>query len=292
MPAPSCSKRGPRSGPRRDGADSTDAAGLLDYWLDIMDTSRSEFPEDVVLSDSTGRSSRPLDEMTLPRPVSVPPDGFGFCFHRARFDDCLRERATDAGADYRVGVSVTSVETDLRNSPRHTVRLANGEDIAAEYVILADGPQRTLPGGTLDQFLPAGQTMADIMPSNKVNHIAYQSTAGCQRSVRTGVHRVLVGIHARPHRLPVDLPERQQRGSYRPDDAHRDGSWTSTTVPSRTSSTRATTASRRAGSTSSDCSNGSFRRTTSTTSRSSKIAGNRRGPKRPDLLDTADRIPD
>ncbi|WP_058996581.1 NAD(P)/FAD-dependent oxidoreductase [Haloarcula sp. CBA1127] len=166
----------PRADREGTGPDSTDAAGLLDYWFDIMGIPRSEFPEDVVLSELDGaKFYGPSTEMTLTETgISSSADGFGITFHRARFDDWLRERATDAGADYRIGVSVTGVETDLRSSPRHTVRLANGEDIAAEYVILADGPQRTITGGTLDQFLPAGQTMADIMPSNEVNHIAYQ----------------------------------------------------------------------------------------------------------------------
>ncbi|QIO22679.1 NAD(P)/FAD-dependent oxidoreductase [Haloarcula sp. JP-L23] len=165
--------RADRDGP---GPDSTDAAGLLDYWLDIMDIPFEEFPEDVVLSELDGaKFYGPDSELALTETgIDASYDGFGFTMHRAKFDDWLRQRATDAGADYRVGVSVTGVETDLASSPRHTVHLANGEDIETDHLVLADGPQRTVTGGALDQFLPESRTMSEIMPSNKVNHIAYQ----------------------------------------------------------------------------------------------------------------------
>ncbi|WP_254280318.1 NAD(P)/FAD-dependent oxidoreductase [Haloarcula marina] len=165
----------PRADRAERGPDSTDAAGLLDYWLEIMDIPFEEFPDDVVLSELEGaKFYGPNAELALTETgIDAEYDGFGFTMHRARFDDWLRERAVDAGADYRVGVSVTGVDTDLSASPRHTVHLANGEDIETDYVILADGPQRTVTGGTLDQFLD-GRTMSDIMPSNTVNHIAYQ----------------------------------------------------------------------------------------------------------------------
>ena len=32
------------------GPDSTDAAGMLDYWVDIMDIDPADLPDDVVLS--------------------------------------------------------------------------------------------------------------------------------------------------------------------------------------------------------------------------------------------------
>ena len=157
------------------GPDSTDAAGLLDYWLDIMAYEPDEIPDDIVLSELEGaKFYGPDTELALTETgIDASYDGFGFTFHRAKFDDWLHGRATDAGADYRVGVSVTGVESDLSASPRHTIRLADGEDIETDHVILADGPQRTVTGGTLDQFLP-DRTMGDIMPSNDVNHIAYQ----------------------------------------------------------------------------------------------------------------------
>jgi len=157
------------------GPDSTDAAGLLDYWLDIMDYEPDEIPDEIVLSELDGaKFYGPNSELSLTETgIDASYEGFGFTFHRAKFDDWLRERATDAGADYRVGVSVTGVDSSLSDSPRHTVHLADGEDIATEYVVLADGPQRTITGETLDQFLP-DRSMGDIMPSNAVNHIAYQ----------------------------------------------------------------------------------------------------------------------
>jgi len=165
--------RADREGP---GPDSTDAAGLLDYWLDLMDYEPDEIPDDIVLSELEGaKFYGPHSELALTETgIDASYDGFGLTFHRAKFDDWLRERATDAGADYRVGVSVTGVESDLSASPRHTVHLADGADIETDYVILADGPQRTVTGPTLDQFLPAGRSMAEVMPSNTTNHIAYQ----------------------------------------------------------------------------------------------------------------------
>ncbi|WP_276271575.1 NAD(P)/FAD-dependent oxidoreductase [Haloarcula litorea] len=165
--------RADRDGP---GPDSTDAAGLLDYWFDIMGYDAEEFPEDVILSELSGAKFHGPNSQLVMESTGIESshDGFGVTFHRARFDDWLRERAVEAGADYRVGVSVTGVESDLSSSPRHTVSLADGEDVAADYVVLADGPQRTVTGGTLDQFLPGGRTMADVMPSNEANHIAYQ----------------------------------------------------------------------------------------------------------------------
>jgi len=164
--------RADRAGP---GPDSTDAAGLLDYWLDIMDYAPDEIPEDVVLSELQGaKFYGPDSELALTKTgISASYDGFGFTFHRARFDDWLRGRAEETGADYRVGVSVTDIDTELAASPRHTVHIADGEDIRTDHVVLADGPQRTITGPALDQFLP-NRTIGEIVPSNEANHIAYQ----------------------------------------------------------------------------------------------------------------------
>jgi electron-transferring-flavoprotein dehydrogenase len=101
-------------------------------------------------------------------------DRFGFTFQRARMDDWLRERAEDEGAAYRVGVSVRGVDSDLDEEYRHTVHLADGEDVAARYLVLSDGPQRTVTIPTLDQFLPGDRSVADVMASTEANHIAYQ----------------------------------------------------------------------------------------------------------------------
>ena len=164
--------RADRAGP---GPDSTDAAGLLDYWLDIMEYAPDEIPEDIVLGELDGaKFYGPDSELALTETgIDASYDGFGFTFHRAKFDDWLRGRAEDAGADYRVGVSVTGVDTTLSASPRHTLELADGENIRTDYVVLADGPQRTVTGPTLDQFL-LDRTMGEIMPANEANHIAYQ----------------------------------------------------------------------------------------------------------------------
>ncbi|ELZ86282.1 MULTISPECIES: NAD(P)/FAD-dependent oxidoreductase [Haloferax] len=159
------------------GPDSTDAAGILDYWVDIMGIHPDEFPDDIVL-DILDRAEfiGPNESLTL-RSTGIDSsyDEFGYTFHRAKFDDWLRSRAEDAGAEYRVKASVRDVETDLDaagDDPRHVVRLANGEDVGAEFVVLADGPQRTVTNKVLDDLLPFPIT--DRLSSTEANHIAYQ----------------------------------------------------------------------------------------------------------------------
>ena len=157
------------------GPDSTDAAGMLDYWLEIMDLGADEFPDDVILSELDGaRFIGPNRQMTLERTgIESSYENFGFAFHRARFDDWLRERAEAAGANYRVGTSIAAVETDT-DDDTHTVELADGEAFEADAVILADGPQRTVTTDTLDQFMPGGRSVSDVIGPNEANHIAYQ----------------------------------------------------------------------------------------------------------------------
>jgi electron-transferring-flavoprotein dehydrogenase len=89
-------------------------------------------------------------------------------------DDWLHERATDAGADIRVGTSVKSLDTDLHGTPTHTLTLADGQEIVAEAVVLADGPQRRITLDALDQFTPPGRTMSSHLSPPTANHIAYQ----------------------------------------------------------------------------------------------------------------------
>jgi len=163
--------RADRDGP---GPDSTDAAGFLDYWVDVADIDPAEFPEHLVLSELEGaKFYGPDSELTMTDTgIESSYDGFGFTFQRARLDDWLRRRAEAAGADYRVGVSVTGVDTDL-SGPTHTVHLAGGDDLTADYLVLADGPQRTVTNPTLDQFLAEG-SMSERLTSTEVNHIAYQ----------------------------------------------------------------------------------------------------------------------
>jgi electron-transferring-flavoprotein dehydrogenase len=158
------------------GPDSTDAAGMLDYWVDIMGFDPAEFPDDVILSKLSGAEFiGPTESVTI-RSTGIDasyPD-FGFCFHRARFDDWLRGRAEDAGADYRVGTSVTDVSSDLANSPTHAIKLADGTFVEADHLILADGPQRTVTTDALDQFMPMDRSVADYLGADSANHIAYQ----------------------------------------------------------------------------------------------------------------------
>jgi len=166
----------PRADRDRIGPDSTDAAGMLDYWVDIMDVSPEAIPDDVILSVLDGAEFiGPTESVTLEETgIDSSYDHFGFAFHRAKFDDWLRDRAEEAGGTYRVGTSVDEVETDLSESPRHTLRLADGDEIGADYLILADGPQRTVTAGVLDQFLPGPRSASDYVAPNEANHIAYQ----------------------------------------------------------------------------------------------------------------------
>ncbi|NKE37163.1 NAD(P)/FAD-dependent oxidoreductase [Natronococcus sp. JC468] len=170
--------------PREDrdglGPDSTDAAGMLDYWIDIMDFDYREIPDDVILreldaTEFVGPSSR-LELATTGIDTDYP--RFGYTFHRARMDDWLHERATDAGADLRVGTGVKSLETDLRASspkgPTHTLTLSDGDRLEAQYVVLADGPQRRITLEALDQFTPPGRSVSDHLSPPEANHIAYQ----------------------------------------------------------------------------------------------------------------------
>ena len=160
--------------PDRLGPDSTDAAGILDYWVDIMGIHPDEMPDDVVVSTlDRAEFIGPNESLVLRKTgFDTSYDHFGFCMHRARFDDWLRDRAESAGAEYRVKASVRDVVTDIEGSPRHTVRLANGEDVAADFVVLADGPQRQITNKVLDRFLSFDVT--DRLATTKVNHIAYQ----------------------------------------------------------------------------------------------------------------------
>ncbi|WP_049924769.1 NAD(P)/FAD-dependent oxidoreductase [Halopiger djelfimassiliensis] len=170
--------------PREDrdglGPDSTDAAGMLDYWIDIMDFDYREIPDDVILRELEGTEfigpNSAVELTTTGMDASYPE--FGYTFHRARMDDWLYERAADAGADLRVGTSVTDLETDLRtsspNGPTHTLTLSNGDQIRAQYVVLADGPQRRITLDALDQFTAPGRSVSDHLSPPEANHIAYQ----------------------------------------------------------------------------------------------------------------------
>ncbi len=165
--------------PDRLGPDSTDAAGILDYWVDIMGIHPDEMPDDVLLRHlDRAEFVGPSESVTMRSTgIDASYDRFGYTFHRARFDDWLRARAEETGAEYRVKASVKDVETDLdagggEGDPRHLVRVADGTNVGADFLILADGPQRQVTNRVLDRYLPFDVT--DRLASTKANHIAYQ----------------------------------------------------------------------------------------------------------------------
>ena len=155
------------------GPDSTDAAGILDYWVDIMDLDE-EIPEHVKLRELSGADFiGPSETLKLDSTgISASYPEFGFTFQRARMDDWLRERAEAAGAEYRVGTGVRGVESDLTGTPSHRLTLKDGTEVEAEHLILADGPQRTVTGQVLEPLLPEGGF--DGLGATRANHIAYQ----------------------------------------------------------------------------------------------------------------------
>ncbi|WP_336025169.1 NAD(P)/FAD-dependent oxidoreductase [Halobellus salinisoli] len=162
--------------PDRLGPDSTDAAGILDYWVDIMGIHPDEMPDDVVLGELDRAEFIGPNETLTMRSTGIESsyDEFGFCMQRARFDDFLRDRAEEAGAEYRVGTSVRNVETDLdaNEGPRHRLELADGDAVGADFLILADGPQRQVTSGVLDAYLPFD--VSERLSTRETNHIAYQ----------------------------------------------------------------------------------------------------------------------
>ncbi|MFB6069742.1 MAG: NAD(P)/FAD-dependent oxidoreductase [Halanaeroarchaeum sp.] len=166
--------------PREDreglGPDSTDAAGFLDYWTDIAELDVDALPDDVVLRVLDGaKFVGPNERVAIERTgIESSYDEFGFTFHRARMDDYLRSRAEAAGAEYRVGTGVKSVDTDLTGRPEHTLRLADGSAIVADALVLADGPQRRITMPVLDQFLPRDRKASEVLNPRTANHIAYQ----------------------------------------------------------------------------------------------------------------------
>lgn len=200
----------PRADRDRLGPDSTDAAGILDYWVDIMGIHPDEFDDGVVQRELNRAEFRGPDEAATLTSTGIESsyDGFGYTFQRARFDDWLRDRAEDAGAEYRTGVSVRGVDTDLsvdpsdgpngdagpggRGDPRHVVELASGESVGADFVVLADGPQRTVTNRVLDEYLPADAAASDRLASRTANHIAYQEYRRVPEEVYEQVNDALV----------------------------------------------------------------------------------------------------
>jgi electron-transferring-flavoprotein dehydrogenase len=177
----------PRADREALGPDSTDAAGMLDYWVDLMDEEPAAIPEDVILQElEASEFVGPTERCRIDRTgIASSWDGFGFAFDRVAMDDWWRERAEGAGADYRVGTAVRGVEHDggeheganhgqgTGHGVEHVVRTADGEDLRADALILADGPQRTITGTVLERFLPEG-VYENRLSSRMANHVAYQ----------------------------------------------------------------------------------------------------------------------
>jgi electron-transferring-flavoprotein dehydrogenase len=167
----------PRDDRQRLGPDSTDAAGFLDYWLDVAGLDFADVPEDVVEQELTDAEFvGPSERVVLDRTgIDCDYDNFGFTFHRAKFDDWLRDRAEAAGARYEAATSVKSVDSDLEGEGhKHTLHLGDGETVTAEYLVLADGPQRQVTMRVLDPLLPDGKKASELLSPPTANHIAYQ----------------------------------------------------------------------------------------------------------------------
>jgi len=166
----------PRADRERLGPDSTDAAGFLDYWLDVADLDFEDIPEDVVQHElDDAEFIGPTEAVTVDRTgIESDYDHFGFTFHRAKFDDWLRDRAEEAGARYEAGTSVKAVDSDLSGGHEHTLTLGDGDEVTAEYLILADGPQRQVTMRVLDPLLPDGKKASELLSPPSANHIAYQ----------------------------------------------------------------------------------------------------------------------
>lgn len=169
-----------RGVPREDreglGPDSTDAAGLLDYWLDLMELDPADLPDGIVLRELDRAEFIGPTERVVLRETGIEASypNFGLTYDRAKFDDWLVERAQAAGAEYVVGDAVQSVETDPAGGPTHHVTLRGGREIEAAALILADGPQRTVTIPVLDRYLPADRRASDVLAPPRANHIAYQ----------------------------------------------------------------------------------------------------------------------
>ncbi len=152
------------------GPDSTDAAGILDYWLELMEVDADDLDSWPVLQEiESAKFHSPNETLEIDETgVDSWYDGFAFTFDRVNMDDHLRQRAEEAGADYRLeAVRGTSTE-----SGNHVVETADGE-VKAEYLVLADGPQRRVTLPTLERYTRDDSLTRALGPGN-ANHIAYQ----------------------------------------------------------------------------------------------------------------------
>ena len=166
----------PRADREELGPDSTDAAGFLDYWVDIAGFDPEELPDGVIQQIlETAEFVGPSQSITLDSTgIDSSYPHFGFTFHRAKFDDWHRNVAEAAGAEYRVGTGVRSVESDPTGRPKHRLVLADGSEIDATALVLADGPQRQITMDVLDEYLPKDKLASELLSPRRANHIAYQ----------------------------------------------------------------------------------------------------------------------
>lgn len=166
----------PREDREQPGPDSTDAAGFIDYWVDIADLDYREIPEEVIHQNlDRAEFISPSEEVIIDRSgmdASYP--HFGFTFDRVAMDDWLHRRAREAGATLEVGTGVVSVNVDPEPPHEHSLQLDTGEELTATTVILADGPQRRITNGVLDSLLPDEIDPTTRLGTQKANHIAYQ----------------------------------------------------------------------------------------------------------------------
>ncbi len=155
------------------GPDSTDAAGFLDYWLEIADIDEENFYFPDVQKVDKAEFLSPNAKYTLDDTgMNSWYDSFGFTFNRVKMDNILVEKAKNQGVDYRIN-EVRNVETSTSNSSfKHYIETENGDEITSKFLILADGPQRNITLDVLKQFINPDK-VSNLRPKN-ANHIAYQ----------------------------------------------------------------------------------------------------------------------
>lgn len=173
-----------------EGADSTDAAAQIRYWLrgmpdwvvdNFMQTKRRSVPnatfhtanEHVTVEGSN--LVEPLLTTGFPFRTDVPLETFAMTFDRAAFDDAMLASAEAAGVDTTIGTRVANVTTQnpYAEDTYHEVTLTNGNILTAEYVVLADGPKRTVTQQAVGQFLESDKQRA-ISPASQNQHTARQ----------------------------------------------------------------------------------------------------------------------
>ncbi len=163
----------PREDRKNIGPDSTDAAGILDYWVDLMQLDPSTFPEGILLRHlDCAEFISPSESVCLYKTgIKSSYPHFGYTYNRTKFDDWMLENAISAGADCRIGDTVREVV--ISKTGPHELILRSGESLLATNLILSDGPQRSITIGVLDQFLPTG-VATKALGTTTANHIAYQ----------------------------------------------------------------------------------------------------------------------